>query len=358
MKIGINGTGRIGRLLLRRAFDNIHGLDIAVINTVSPVETLVHLLQYDTVHGKWNAVIEIEQDHIIINGKRIRITSSRNPELIGWDKYGVDIVVDATGKFNDRVGASRHLESGASRVIITAPGKEMDLTVVMGVNESDYDPEKHFLLSTASCTTNCLAPVLQVLDQAFQVQSGWMTTIHSYTNDQHHLDNSHPDLRRARACTQSIIPTSTGVQKALKDVLPHLAPKMRGTSLRVPTQDVSIIDLTVQLGRSVTVEEVKEAFLQAIDGSDSIGRFIDWSDQPLVSTDYVGNDKSAIVDALSTIVMGNELKLLAWYDNEWGYACRVIDFVNYLKSCELLAIPDSRRLILDEMYTASKTMEV
>ena len=333
MKVGINGTGRIGRLLLRKAFsDKQISLDIAAINTISSLPTLVHLLKYDTVHGKWKATIDIDGDHLIIDGVRIPVTYSRNPEQIPWRQLGVDIVVDATGKFNDRVGASRHLASGARRVVVTAPGKDLDYTVVMGVNETGYDPEHHTLLSTASCTTNCLAPVLLILDQAFQIQSGWMTTIHSFTNDQRHLDNPHTDLRRARACTQSIIPTSTGVQKALMDVLPHLAHKMRGISLRVPTQDVSIIDLTVLLARPVRLEEVKAVFMKAIEGP--LARFIEWNELPLVSTDFVGNDKSAVIDALSTMVMGNQLKLLAWYDNEWGYASRVVDFVNYMESCE------------------------
>lgn len=322
--IGISGTGRIGRLLVRLAFDKRgEGMDLRVLNSTAPIETLIHLLRYDTVHGKWDADIQADGNDLVINGKRIRLVNERNPELIPWKELGIEVVLDSTGKFNDREGSSKHLKAGAESVIITAPGKNMDLTVVMGVNDSSYDPKKHTLVSAASCTTNCVSPVLYVLDNAFQVKSGWMTTVHAYTNDQNHMDNPHKDLRRARACAQSIIPTSTGVGKALVDVLPHLAPVVNGIAVRVPTPDVSLVDLTVQVGRPVTLDEVRKAF---IDASESpLGAYLGFTDEPLVSSDFTGCDKSSVVDGKALMVAGDQIKVLAWYDNEWGYANRVMD---------------------------------
>lgn len=320
---GISGMGRIGRLLLRKAFSEANVLGVKAINCVYPIETISHLLKYDSIHGNWDALIEIQNDDLIINGHKIKVFYEREPEKIAWGKHGIHTVIDATGKFNDRQGAQKHLASGVSTVIITAPGKNMDLTVVMGVNDHQYDPETHFLLSAASCTTNCVAPVLNILDQTFQVQSGWMTTIHSYTNDQRHLDNPHIDLRRARGCTQSIVPTTTGVGKALIDILPHLAPNIQGISIRVPTPNVSLIDLTVQVGRMVTPEEVRLVFRQAAEGS--MSPYVGYTEVPLVSSDFIGSSQSAIIDGLSVMVSGNQIKVLAWYDNEWAYASRVLD---------------------------------
>ncbi|WP_409341677.1 type I glyceraldehyde-3-phosphate dehydrogenase [Paenibacillus sp. MBLB4367] len=332
-RLAISGMGRIGRLLVRRAFSKgLAAAEIAAINTTSPVETVAHLLKYDTVHGKWDADIDIEDKRLLINGQAIDIVMERDPLQLPWERLGIDIAIDATGKFNDRQGAAKHVTAGAGRVILTAPGSGVDLTVVMGVNEASYDPQRHRLLSTASCTTNCLAPILHILDEAFQLEQGWMTTVHAFTNDQNHMDNPHKDLRRARACTQSIIPTSTGVGKALAGVLPHLASRVQGISLRVPTQDVSLVDLTALVKRPVTKEEVKDAIRQAVSGK--LAPIVEYNELPLVSSDYTGNDKSAVIDGLSLMVADNQIKLLAWYDNEWAYASRVIDFAEYVAKAE------------------------
>lgn len=328
--LGVSGMGRIGRLLIRRLLSGSYeGLPLKTINTIYPVETVAHLLKYDTVHGHWNAEIQVLDGKLVINGHAIEVTFEREPENIPWQRLGVDLVIDATGKFNHREGAAKHLKAGASHVLITAPGRDMDLTVVMGVNDDMYDPAKHKLVSAASCTTNCVSPLLHLLDQAFGVRSGWMTTVHAFTSDQNHLDNPHADLRRARACTQSMIPTSTGVGKALRDVLPHLAPHVQGVSIRVPTQDVSLVDLTVELSDSPSLERVKDVFRNAADGAYSA--YVGYSDEPLVSADYVGCSKSAVVDGLSLQIMNNQLKVLAWYDNEWAYSCRVVDLAYHIK---------------------------
>ncbi|WP_246302493.1 type I glyceraldehyde-3-phosphate dehydrogenase [Paenibacillus plantarum] len=330
MRVGISGTGRIGRLCIRKAFTEKQlDYEVLVINSTSPIDVLAHLLKYDSVHGTWGANIEVLNDNLIaINGEQIFVTCEYEPDLLPWREYGVELVVDATGKFNHRHGAERHIFAGAKRVVITAPGTNMDLTVVMGVNEERYNPKEHRLISAASCTTNCIAPILHILDEAFRIKQGWMTTVHAYTNDQNHMDNPHKDLRRARACTNSIIPTSSGVGKALVDVIPHLASHIQGVSLRVPTQDVSLLDLQVVVGRDVKVDEVKLAIKQAIEGQ--IGSYVDYNELPLVSVDYIGNEKSAVIDGLSIMVQEDQIKLLAWYDNEWGYANRVIDLVSFI----------------------------
>lgn len=323
-QIGISGTGRIGRMLIRKMLSSKHHqLKLGVINSTYPVETVAHLLKYDTVHGTWSADISIKDGSLLINGDLIQIVSQRDPESIPWEQMNVDIVIDATGKFNDRQGAQKHIAAGASTVIVTAPGKQMDFTVVMGVNDHLLDLSKHTILSAASCTTNCVAPILSILDQAFQVKRGWMTTVHSYTSDQKHIDNPHKDLRRARACTQSIVPTTTGVGKALADVLPHLAPYIEGISIRVPTQDVSLIDLTVQVARKVSPDEVKSVLHTA--ANETLSHYVNYIEEPLVSADFIGCDKSAVVDGLSIMAVENQIKVLAWYDNEWAYACRVIE---------------------------------
>ncbi|KIL35646.1 glyceraldehyde-3-phosphate dehydrogenase [Cohnella kolymensis] len=335
MRIGLSGSGRIGRLFIRKAFSEQDSkLEITVINSLAKLPVLAHLLKFDTVHGYWDAEIIAEEDALVINGRRVPVISEPLPDKIPWQHYGVSIVVDATGKFNDRQGAQQHLSAGAERVIITAPGRGMDLTVVMGVNEEAYDPSSHYLLSAASCTTNCLAPVLHIMDQAFGVEHGWMTTVHSFTNDQNHLDNSHKDLRRARSCTQSIIPTTTGVSKALSGILPHLADRVQGQSIRVPTVNVSLLDLQLDLQKpGVSADDVRHAIRTAIAGP--MGKYVDYTDLPLVSVDYVGNSKSAVVDGLSLTVHGQGVKLLAWYDNEWAYTCRVYDLAHYVAHKEL-----------------------
>lgn len=349
MRVGISGTGRIGRLFLRIAFtNNLQDFEVKVINSTSPIHVLAHLLKYDSVHGTWDSKIEVLNENILrINGQPITVISEREPDLLPWEEYGVELVVDATGKFNHRHGAERHLFAGAKKVLITAPGTNMDLTVVMGVNEERYDPKQHRLLSAASCTTNCIAPILHILDEAFGIGMGWMTSVHSYTNDQNHMDNPHKDLRRARACTNSIIPTSTGVGKALIDVIPHLASHIEGISVRVPTQDVSLLDLQVVVGREVKVDEVRFAIKQAI--SEQMGAFVDYNELPLVSVDYIGNEKSAIIDGLSIMTQGNQIKLLAWYDNEWGYANRVIDLVSYMSRAESTQLKGEAKCLTQTM---------
>jgi glyceraldehyde 3-phosphate dehydrogenase len=326
---GISGMGRIGRLLVRKIYsDKNRTLQLNAINCSYPVETIAHLLKYDTVHGRWDANISVGDGKLIINENEIQIISERNPAHLAWDRLQVDMVVDATGKFNDREGAGKHISAGASRVLITAPGNQMDFTVVMGVNDHLYDPQKHRLVSAASCTTNCLSPLLHILDQSFKVQSGWMTTVHSYTSDQNHLDNPHKDLRRARACTESIVPTSTGVGRALADVLPHLAAYIKGISIRVPTQDVSLVDLTVKVTEPCSLEQVKSVFKSAAESN--LSPYVGYTDEPLVSADYIGCDQSAVIDGPSIMVMNDEIKVLAWYDNEWAYVSRVAELVQLM----------------------------
>ncbi|MCS7460608.1 type I glyceraldehyde-3-phosphate dehydrogenase [Paenibacillus doosanensis] len=337
--VGISGMGRIGRLLVRQLCTASQtAVELKAINCIYPVETVAHLLKYDTVHGTWDARISVQDGDLIVNGRTVKVVYERDPANIPWSALGVQLALDATGKFNDREGALKHLQAGAASVIVTAPGQQMDLTVVMGVNDRQYNPALHKIVSAASCTTNCAAPVLHILDQAFQVKKGWLTTIHAFTSDQNHLDNPHKDLRRARACTQSIVPTTTGVGKALADVLPHLAPHIEGLSVRVPTQDVSLIDLTVQVAKpAASLEEVREALRTAAEGA--FASYVDYIEEPLVSADFVGCSKSAVVDGLSTMVSGDQIKVLAWYDNEWAYASRVVELTQTVgermgESCE------------------------
>ncbi|MED3645650.1 glyceraldehyde-3-phosphate dehydrogenase [Halalkalibacterium halodurans] len=326
VKVAINGFGRIGRMVFRKAVVNKQ-FDVVAINASYPAETLAHLIKYDSVHGPFQGTVEIKNDALVVNGKEIKLVSSRDPRVLPWKDLEVDIVVEATGKFKTKETAGYHLEAGAKKVIITAPGKNEDVTVVVGVNENDYKPEEHHVLSNASCTTNCLAPVAKVLDEAFTIQSGMMTTVHAYTNDQKNIDNPHKDLRRARACGQSIIPTSTGAAKAISKVLPQLEGKLTGMALRVPTPNVSLVDLVVQVKEDVTPEKVNHVLKQAAAGS--MKGILGFTEEPLVSIDFNGNEHSAIVDGLSTMVMEdtNQVKVLAWYDNEWGYSTRVVDLV-------------------------------
>lgn len=328
--IAINGFGRIGRMVFRQAIlmDNV---TIAAVNASYPAETLAHLIKYDTNHGTFAADVSSEEGVIIVNGKRVQLVNERDPAKLPWSEMGVDIVIEATGKFNARDKAALHLEAGAKKVILTAPGKNEDITIVMGVNEDKLDVQRHDVISNASCTTNCLAPVVKVLNDRFGIENGLMTTVHAYTNDQKNLDNPHKDLRRARACAQSIIPTSTGAAKALSLVLPELEGKLHGMALRVPTPNVSLVDLVVDLNQDVTVEEVNAAFVDASKGS--MEGVLELTMEPLVSIDFNSNASSAIVDGLSTLVMGSrKVKVLAWYDNEWGYSARVVDLMQKVAS--------------------------
>jgi glyceraldehyde 3-phosphate dehydrogenase len=327
-KVAINGFGRIGRMVFRKAILE-NKLEVVAINASYPAETLAHLLKYDTNHGPFQGEVIPLDNELFVNGKRIKLLSSRNPEELPWRELGIDIVIEATGKFNEREAAALHLEAGAKKVILTAPGKNEDVTIVMGVNDEMLDINVHDIISNASCTTNCLAPVAKVLDEKFGIECGLMTTIHAYTNDQKNIDNPHKDLRRARACGQSIIPTTTGAAKAISLVLPHLKGKLHGMSLRVPTPNVSLVDLVVDLKQDVTVDDVNNAFIEAANGP--LKGILDLTMEPLVSVDFNTNENSAIVDGLSTMVMGTrKVKVLAWYDNEWGYSSRVVDLAIYV----------------------------
>jgi glyceraldehyde 3-phosphate dehydrogenase len=327
-KIAINGFGRIGRMVFRKAILE-ENLEIVAINASYPAETLAHLIKYDTNHGIFAGEVKAEQDAIIVNGKRVQLLGSRNPEELPWKELNIDIVIEATGKFNSREKAALHLNAGAKKVILTAPGKNEDVTIVMGVNEEVLNLSEHDIISNASCTTNCLAPVAKVLDEKFGIENGLMTTVHAYTNDQKNIDNPHKDLRRARACGQSIIPTSTGAAKALSLVLPQLKGKLHGMSLRVPTPNVSLVDLVVDLKCEVTIDDINTAFKQA--AGNELKGILDITDEPLVSIDFNTNEHSAIIDSLSTMVIGSKkVKVLAWYDNEWGYSCRVVDLTKYV----------------------------
>ncbi|MFP7466510.1 glyceraldehyde-3-phosphate dehydrogenase, partial [Bacillus safensis] len=322
------GFGRIGRMVFRKAMLDDQ-IQIVAVNASYPAETLAHLIKYDTNHGRYECDVTAEDDALIVNGKRVLLLNNRDPKQLPWGELGIDIVIEATGKFNSKDQAMGHIDAGAKKVVLTAPGKNEDITIVMGVNEDDLDPEKHVIISNASCTTNCLAPVVKLLDDEFGIDNGLMTTVHAYTNDQKNIDNPHKDLRRARACAQSIIPTTTGAAKALSLVLPHMKGKLHGLALRVPVSNVSMVDLVVDLKKDVTAEEVNAAFSNA--SKTSLAGILDYTDEPLVSTDFNTNPYSAVVDGLTTMVMeGRKVKVLAWYDNEWGYSCRVVDLVKFV----------------------------
>lgn len=328
VKVAINGFGRIGRMVFRKAMLDDQ-IQVVAINASYSAETLAHLIKYDTIHGRYDKEVVAGEDSLIVNGKKVLLLNSRDPKQLPWREYDIDIVVEATGKFNAKDKAMGHIEAGAKKVILTAPGKNEDVTIVMGVNEDQFDAERHVIISNASCTTNCLAPVVKVLDEEFGIESGLMTTVHAYTNDQKNIDNPHKDLRRARACGESIIPTTTGAAKALSLVLPHLKGKLHGLALRVPVPNVSLVDLVVDLKTDVTAEEVNEAFKRA--AKTSMYGVLDYSDEPLVSTDYNTNPHSAVIDGLTTMVMEDrKVKVLAWYDNEWGYSCRVVDLLRHV----------------------------
>ncbi|AWE08303.1 type I glyceraldehyde-3-phosphate dehydrogenase [Lysinibacillus sp. 2017] len=323
VSIAINGFGRIGRMVFRQAMMR-GNVNIVAVNASYPAETLAHLIKYDTNHGVFPGTVEATEGALIVNGNRVELVSERDPLKLPWAEMGVDIVIEATGKFNDRAKAAMHLEAGAKKVILTAPGKNEDITVVLGVNDDKLELSKHDVISNASCTTNCLAPVAKVLNDEFGIVNGLMTTVHAYTNDQNNIDNPHKDLRRARNCASSIIPTSTGAAKALRLVLPELDGKIHGMALRVPTPNVSLVDLVVDLERDVTVEEVNAAFKKAAEGK--MNGILNFNMEPLVSSDYNTTTFSSTVDGLSTIVLGDrKVKVIAWYDNEWGYSARVVD---------------------------------
>ncbi len=322
LKVGINGFGRIGRLVFRAAREK--DIEIVGINDLTDAKTLAHLLKWDSIHGRFPGEVEVADDAIVVDGKKIPISAERDPASLPWKDLGAGLVVESTGHFVDRDGASKHLSAGAERVIISAPAKEPDITIVLGVNDGDYDPSKHKIVSNASCTTNCLAPPSKVLHDEYGIESGWMTTIHSYTNDQVTLDFPHKDLRRARAAAMSMIPTSTGAAKAIGLVMPDLKGKLDGFAMRVPTANVSVVDLCVKLKKKTSAEEVNAAMKAAADGP--LKGILQYCDEPLVSIDFCGNPHSSILDAANTKVMdGDFAKILSWYDNEWGYSCRVVD---------------------------------
>lgn len=331
-KVAINGFGRIGRSVLRISQEKLgDDIEIVAINARAESETLAHLFKYDSCYGTFKGDITTTEDSITINGKTIKICRERDPENLPWKALGIDIVIDSTGVFKDKESLMKHVKAGAKKVILTCPGKDEDITVVMGVNEEKIDIDKHTIISNASCTTNCLAPFAKVLDKEFGIVKGLMTTIHSYTNDQQLLDKNHKDLRRGRAAAESIIPTTTGAAKAVGKVLPNLNGKLNGFSVRIPTPTVSMTDLVCEVSRNVTVEEVNKALKKAAEGE--MKGILGYSEEPLVSIDYRGDERSSIIDALSTMVMdGNMIKVVSWYDNEWGYACRVVDLASYIAS--------------------------
>ncbi len=329
-RLGINGFGRIGRLTFRSIKAYHDGeLEIVAVNDLTDPKTNAHLLKWDSTYGLYPGQVEATEDSIIVDGKKVKVLAERDPGKIPWREYGVDLVIESTGLFTDATKARAHLEGGAKRVIISAPAKNEDVTVVLGVNEQDYDPGKHKVVSNASCTTNCVAPVVKVLHEAFSIVKGLMTTIHAYTNDQRILDMFHKDLRRARAAAVNIIPTTTGAAKAVTMVIPELKGRIHGMAFRVPTATVSVVDFVAELGREASVEEINQSFKTAAEGS--LSGILEYCSEPLVSSDFRGNPASSIFDALSTMVIeGNLVKIIAWYDNEWGYSCRLGDLAVYI----------------------------
>ncbi len=328
IKVGINGFGRIGRNVLRTAIDD-RNIEFVAVNDLTSPATLAHLLKYDSILGNLKHDIKASSDSISINGRPLRVFSEKDPAAIPWESLGAEIVIESTGKFTDADQAKKHLRGPVKKVIISAPAKGEDITIVLGVNESKYDPAKHHVISNASCTTNCLAPVAKVLNDTFTIQSGTMTTIHSYTNDQVVLDFPHKDLRRARAAALSMIPTSTGAAKAIYLAIPELKGKLDGFAMRVPTPNVSVVDLVVFVGKSTTVEEVNQALKSAADGP--LKGILGYETAELVSSDYKGDPRSSIVDSpLTRVINGNCVKVISWYDNEWGYSCRVRDLIFYI----------------------------
>ncbi len=330
IKVGINGFGRIGRGVLRAGIDNPR-IDFVAVNDITDPKTLAHLLKYDSNFGIFNKDVGATSDGIVLGGKEIKVLKVKDPQELPWKDLGVEIVVESTGHFTDRDSAAKHLQAGAKKVIISAPAKGEDITIVLGVNEGKYDKNTHHIISNASCTTNCLAPVVKVLLDNFGVKRGLMTTIHSYTNDQRILDLPHKDLRRARAAALSMIPTTTGAAKAIGLVIPELKGKLHGIAIRVPTPNVSLVDLVVEVKEDVDKDTVNAAVKSAAEGK--LSKYLEYCEAPLVSHDFNGNPKSAIFDPEYTTVLENTLvKVLAWYDNEWGYSCRVVDLIEYIVS--------------------------
>ena len=330
VKVGINGFGRIGRIVFRAALNNPN-VEIVAINDLTDAKMLAHLLKYDSVHGILNEEVTVDGDSIVVAGQKIKVIAERDPAQIPWAELGAEVVIESTGRFTKREDAAKHLQGGAKKVIISAPATDEDITIVMGVNQEKYDASKHDVISNASCTTNCLAPFAKVLNEKFGIKRGMMTTVHSYTNDQQILDLPHKDYRRARAAAESMIPTTTGAAKAVALVLPELKGKLNGMAMRVPTPNVSVVDLVAELEKDVTVEEVNAALKAAAEGE--LKGILEYSELPLVSKDFNGNTHSSSIDALSTMVMeGNMVKVLSWYDNETGYSNRVVDLVEYIAS--------------------------
>ena len=329
VKVGINGFGRIGRNAFKAYTEKNPDFEIVAVNDLTSPDTLAHLLKYDSCFGKFDGTVEAKEDAIVVNGKEIKILSETDPANLPWKELGVEVVLESTGRFTDREGASKHIEAGAKKVVISAPAKNEDITIVMGVNEEKYDPAAHNIISNASCTTNCLAPFAKVLDAEFGIEKGLMTTVHSYTNDQKILDLPHKDLRRARAAGLSMIPTTTGAAKAVSLVLPQLKGKLNGMAMRVPTPTVSVVDLVCELKKEATAEEINEAMKKASEGE--MKGILGYCDEPLVSIDFKQDPRSSIVDALSTMVIdGKMAKVVSWYDNEWGYSNRAIDLIDYI----------------------------
>jgi len=330
VKIGVNGFGRIGRLVLRAAIEkNFPEIEFVAFNDITDAKTLAHLFKYDSNYGIYPGKVEAKEGAIVVDGKEYKVFAEKDPKNLPWKSLGVDIVVESTGLFTEAAKASAHIEAGAKKVVISAPAKGEDATIVMGVNEDTYDPEKHNIISNASCTTNCLAPMAKVLDDTFGIKRGLMTTIHAYTNDQRILDAPHKDLRRARAAALSMIPTTTGAAKAIGKVIPSLNGKMNGLAIRVPTSSVSLVDLVVELAKPADEKTINAAFKSASEGR--LKGILEYCDEPLVSKDFFKNPHSCIFDALSTyIIEGTMVKIMGWYDNEWAYSCRVVDLIRYM----------------------------
>ncbi len=329
VRVGINGFGRIGRNVFRAAASRAPGeVEIVAVNDLTDAKTLAYLLRYDSIFGVYPGTVTHDGDRIVVDGTPIRVLAERDPADLSWGDLGVDIVIESTGFFTARPDAAKHLDSGARKVIISAPATDPDITIVLGVNDDQYDPAAHHVISNASCTTNCLAPVAKVLDDAFGLEQGFMTTCHAYTNDQRILDLPHPDLRRARAAALSIIPTSTGAARAIGEVLPHLKGKLDGIALRVPTPDGSVVDLVAELRDGPSADEVNQALREAADGP--MKGILGCCDDPMVSRDIIGDSRSSVVDTALTMAMGRQVKVISWYDNEWGYSCRVVDLARIL----------------------------
>ncbi|CAM2744775.1 type I glyceraldehyde-3-phosphate dehydrogenase [Hathewaya histolytica] len=329
IKIGINGFGRIGRNVFKALLNNYkNDIEVVAINDLTSPQTLAHLLKYDSLYGKFNGSVEANEDSIVVNDKEIKIYAERDPKNLPWNEVGAEIIIECTGFFTDAEKAKAHIEAGAKKVLISAPAKNEDITIVLGVNEEQYDSKKHNIISNASCTTNCLAPFAKVLHEEFGIVNGLMTTIHSYTNDQKILDAPHKDLRRARAAAESMIPTTTGAAKAVALVLPDLKGKLNGMAVRVPTPTVSMTDLVCEISKETTADEVNAAFKKASEGK--MEGILGFSEEPLVSIDYRADERSSIVDGLSTMVSGKLVKVVAWYDNEWGYSNRLADLTKYV----------------------------